>query len=603
MKTIHLTVSKRLGLSFGVMGVVALLLGILAVFGIHTISIHTATISEKQISVLQALDQINRERMVIYAQTQSAFAQETHTDAGIALRSIQEERQKSWQAVDQWWEILRQIPHTSVQDQVLQQQLQEQYQAWRAIHAKLDSLIARLASGADPDPKFMLYAEYRTVVNTVVPISKRMGQIFDTMAENNTTRTKQIIQENRLLATKLQTLAIVATVLSVMLAVLLGRTLTHSVIHTMGGEPAVMVAITQQIAQGDLTVPFTNTGRETGVYAAMRDMVAQLQTIVGQVSQASQHVSTAAIEITQGHLDFSQHTAAQTLVLGDITASLKELTHTVKQSADQARYANQLAGATRSQAEQGEHIIDQAMTAMNAINQSSRHIANVVNVIDDIAFQTNVLALNAAVEATRVGEHGRSFAVVAGEVCKLAQHSADATKEIKALITNSIAKIEDGSHWIERSGQTLREIVASVKKTSDVVAKMTAATHEQATGIEQLNQVILQMDQLIQQNAARVEQASAASHAMSGQARALQHLINFFRIDGHAVTTDKVVVTVAPCLTTAPRLYPAILVKPNASKTRPSAQLLLIKQPAAWRVLGEKTPVPLSANAEEWEEF
>ncbi len=176
-------------------------------------------------------------------------------------------------------------------------------------------------------------------------------------------------------------------------------------------------------------------------------------------------------------------------------------------------------------------MVDQAITAMSAINQSSRKIADIIGVIDEIAFQTNLLALNAAVEAARAGEQGRGFAVVAGEVRKLAQRSADAAKEIKALITDSVAKVEDGGKLVDRAGQTLREIMSSVKKVSDIVAEMAAAAREQASGIEQVNKAILQMDQVTQQNAALVEETAAASQAMGGQARELQQLMGFFMLE------------------------------------------------------------------------
>jgi methyl-accepting chemotaxis protein len=200
-------------------------------------------------------------------------------------------------------------------------------------------------------------------------------------------------------------------------------------------------------------------------------------------------------EIAQGSSDLAQRTEQQASALEETASSMEELTSTVKNSADNAAQANQLAGAARTQAEQGGQVVEQAISAMSAINQSSRKIADIIGVIDEIAFQTNLLALNAAVEAARAGEQGRGFAVVAGEVRKLAQRSADAAKEIKGLITDSVAKVEGGGQLVEQSGQTLKEIVTSVKKVSDIVAEIAAAAREQAGGIEQVNKAILQMDQ------------------------------------------------------------------------------------------------------------
>ena len=315
---------------------------------------------------------------------------------------------------------------------------------------------------------------------------------------------------------------------AVLTGIALAWLLTRLIQRPIGGEPAEMAAITQKIAGGDLTVRFTDTGQETGIYAAMRDMTGQLQEIVGKVTQATDQVSSAAAEIAQGSTDLSQRTEEQASALEETASSMEELTSTVKQSADNAGQANALAGAARNQAEQGGQVVDQAITAMSAINQSSRKIADIIGVIDEIAFQTNLLALNAAVEAARAGEQGRGFAVVAGEVRKLAQRSADAAKEIKGLITDSVAKVEDGGKLVDRAGQTLRDIMGSVKKVSDIVAEMAAAAREQASGIEQVNKAILQMDQVTQQNAALVEETAAASHAMGDQARELQQLMGFF---------------------------------------------------------------------------
>jgi methyl-accepting chemotaxis protein len=252
--------------------------------------------------------------------------------------------------------------------------------------------------------------------------------------------------------------------------------------------------------------------------------------VVSQVKVASEEVNRGADEISQGNANLSQRTEEQASSLEETASSMEEMTSTVKQNADNAGQANQLAVAARDQAEKGGAVVSKAVKAMTEINDSSRKIADIIGVIDEIAFQTNLLALNAAVEAARAGEQGRGFAVVATEVRNLAGRSATAAKEIKALIQDSVQKVQDGSNLVTQSGATLEQIVAAVKKVTDIVAEIAAASHEQSAGIEQVNKAVMQLDELTQQNAALVEEASASSQSMAEQARSLNELMQKFNV-------------------------------------------------------------------------
>jgi methyl-accepting chemotaxis protein len=273
---------------------------------------------------------------------------------------------------------------------------------------------------------------------------------------------------------------------------------------------------------------------KSGFFAAMSSNVNQLvdnlSEIVQRVKEASAEVHRGAEEISAGNSNLSQRTEEQSSSLEETASSMEEMTATVKQNADNAGQANQLAIAARDQAEKGGAVTAKAVSAMTEINEASRKISDIIGVIDDIAFQTNLLALNAAVEAARAGEQGRGFAVVASEVRSLAGRSATAAKEIKELIQDSVRKVQDGSLLVTQSGQTLEQIVSSVKKVSDIVAEIAAASREQSAGIEQVNRAIMQMDELTQQNAALVEQATAASQGMADQARELNEMMARYRV-------------------------------------------------------------------------
>ncbi|MGB6489322.1 MAG: methyl-accepting chemotaxis protein, partial [Steroidobacteraceae bacterium] len=294
-----------------------------------------------------------------------------------------------------------------------------------------------------------------------------------------------------------------------------------------------MQGMLSAVVAGDLGSRI-DLGGKSGFFEAMSRGVNQLADnmaeVVSRVKRVAAEVHRGADEISAGNSNLSQRTEEQSSSLEETASSMEEMTTTVKQNADNAAQANQLALAARDQAEKGGTVVSQAVSAMTGINEASKKIADIIGVIDDIAFQTNLLALNAAVEAARAGEQGRGFAVVASEVRSLAGRSATAAKEIKELIQDSVRKVEDGSVLVTQSGQTLEKIVASVKKVSDIVAEIAAASREQSSGIEQVNRAVMQMDELTQQNAALVEEATAASQAMVEQVRGLNEMLGRFQV-------------------------------------------------------------------------
>jgi methyl-accepting chemotaxis protein len=355
--------------------------------------------------------------------------------------------------------------------------------------------------------------------------------------------------------------------LALLLGAVFARVLTRSITVPLGQA----VEIAKTVAAGDLSREIVVTGRdETGqLLQALKDMNQSLLNIVSEVRTGTDAIGGATRDIAAGNQNLSARTEEQASSLEETAASMEELTSTVKQNADNARQANQMAVSAASVAVKGGDVVDQVVDTMAAINASSTKIVDIIGVIDSIAFQTNILALNAAVEAARAGEQGRGFAVVASEVRNLAQRSAAAAKEIKLLIDDSVAKVGEGSKQVAEAGSTMEEIVASVKRVTDIMAEIMAASIEQTAGIEQINEAIAQMDHVTQQNAALVEEAAAAASSLQDQAGGLSDVVSVFRVaGGHAMPPQAGAAAARPAartVTSSARL--------NASRPAPATRL------------------------------
>ena len=365
---------------------------------------------------------------------------------------------------------------------------------------------------------------------------KSVNPNFSASQENSKTLADYLKQRTHKIATTIATsvtnmtyvmLAII--IFAVITAVLVGwviiRSITVPLYHA--------VAMAQRVADGDLRTDVVVTRHDEvgALLTALQDMNSNLSHIVGEVRVGTESIASASAEIAAGNLDLSNRTEAQAGSLEETASAMEQLTSTVKQNADNARQANQLAETASQVASKGGAVVSDVVNTMSEINDSARKIADIIGVIDGIAFQTNILALNAAVEAARAGEQGRGFAVVATEVRSLAQRSAAAAKEIKLLIDDSVDKVEQGNKQAAQAGTTMREVVSSVQRVTDIMSEISAASREQSQGIEEINNAITQMDETTQQNAALVEQAAAAAKSLQDQAGNLEGLVNQFKLE------------------------------------------------------------------------
>jgi methyl-accepting chemotaxis protein len=379
---------------------------------------------------------------------------------------------------------------------------------------------------------------------------------------------------------------------SILVAVIVTLTLgvvsffvVRTIWHQLGGEPEYAREIASAVAAGDLSMNIAmDAGDSTSLLAALNEMQDRLKNMVSDIKISAETIKVASSEIASGNSDLSSRTESQASSLEETASSMEGLTDTVKQNADNARQASKLVETASSVAIKGGEVVGQVVATMTDINQSSKKIVDIISVIDGIAFQTNILALNAAVEAARAGEQGRGFAVVASEVRNLAQRSAAAAKEIKTLIGDSVDKVHAGSQLVDQAGQTMDEIVASVKRVSDIMNEISSASQEQSAGIQEISMAIGQMDEMTQQNSALVEQAAAAAESLEEQADHLTHALEVFKLSDTVSATPQAQIHRV-----------ASTAQISKSKSKPATLKLAANSGTAKK--------PAAAATDDWEEF
>jgi len=512
-------ISIKLVASFLAVALIGAATGSFAVYNMNRINAADTELYEHETIGLSLVKEANVERLKGVVALRDAILATDGQERESYLKSAQGSRDLALSLIEQAAEHAR---NDKAKQSVAQLQAE-----WSKDKASTEGLIQRIAKAdlnTSNDTLKYLKGEY-------APNSIAVGKAMSQLSQLQESDAKEISDANSVLYTSSRNITFVLIVLGVVAGVALGLAISRHVTRPL--EEAVRAA--QRMSEGDMSLSLRSSGKDetSQLLQALETMRQRLRDIVATVRGNSESVATASAEIAQGNSDLSQRTEEQASALEETAATMDQLGATVRNNADSAQQANQLALGASDVAARGGEVVAQVVQTMGGINESSRKIADIITVIDGIAFQTNILALNAAVEAARAGEQGRGFAVVASEVRSLAQRSAEAAKEIKSLIGASVERVEQGNAQVVRAGETMEEVVNAIKRVTDIVGEISSASREQSSGVSQVGEAITQMDKVTQQNAALVEQSAAAAESLKQQAEELVSVVSVFKLDAH----------------------------------------------------------------------
>jgi methyl-accepting chemotaxis protein len=511
-----LKVSTRLALGFGMLALIGIAIAIVDAYEMRTLSVSLDEVANNRMIKVEQFTSI---RDALGANARSVRNIVISDDA--AVREVEKKKMTDIKVANN--EILVKLDKslTLTKSRELLKIINDNRGPY---NSAMDRVIALVEKGDKAGASVLLFGEVRTLQNIV----------FKATDDSRDLQSRLAVQQAKEAADQ----ASMATILMAGLALLMlvigsvvGRLITRDLSRSLGAEPSELSDIAGRVAEGDLSVRLQVRNNDTvSVMAVMVRMQTSLTGVVSKVRESSESVATASAQIAQGNNDLSQRTEEQASALEETAAAMEELSATVKQNAGNAKQANQLAQSASILAVRGGEVVAKVVDTMKGINDSSKKITDIISVIDGIAFQTNILALNAAVEAARAGEQGRGFAVVATEVRSLAGRSAEAAKEIKRLITANVERVEQGTVLVDQTGATMTEIVGSIRRVTDIMGEISAASNEQSQGLAQIGEAIQQMDQVTQQNAALVEEMAAAAGSLRSQAQDLVGTVAVFKL-------------------------------------------------------------------------
>jgi methyl-accepting chemotaxis protein len=564
----NLTIKTRIGFVIGLLCLISLSIGLLGLRGLGQTNDALKTVYNDRLVAVGQLDEV----LALIQQNQNTLSRAV-TASPEQLAAAPAEVEQRIQAISAIWDQYMST-YLTAQEKEAAQKFAEARKKFVA-----DGLKPTMAALRAKDVPAAITLVHGALQQNFLPVRESMKALIKLQLDVGKSEYDAAIV--RFETAKMISIGLIA------FGLVAGLAIGYFLITGITRSLAEALRVADSVAAGNLTETIRiDSNDEIGqLLGALRKMNEGLVSIVSEVRGGTDMIATASGQIAAGNQDLSSRTEEQASSLEETASSMEELTSTVKQNADNARQANSLAESASAVASKGGEVIGQVVSTMEEINDSARKIVDIIAVIDGIAFQTNILALNAAVEAARAGEQGRGFAVVATEVRNLAQRSAAAAKEIKTLIGNSVERVDAGSKLVNEAGTTMTDIVDSVRRVTDIMGEITAASQEQTSGIDQINMAISQMDQVTQQNAALVEEASAASEAMQEQAAKLALVVSVFQLDNSVKAPARV----------APPARRAVSAPPRAAKP--------VVQAAPTRIAAAKPRVAATVKADEWEEF